>query len=500
MRRGFPLIALTLLAVTLAGCGDPALWARWRAERALWLARRAVRRIDVRPQLATDADFRRAAVRYDRLIADYPAAVWMGERPPGSPVLARDVAVIAGRAAIERARLDEKRGRTAEALAGYARARGEFDALPDIAVDAGAAQATALERAGRGAEAVPVWEHLARAYGPLDPATGAAYGPVLDGTLRIAAYHAAGGRAAASESTLAAGEARLAGAMAARPRVPEGAWLALSDVRAARNDLDGCLDAVRQALARGEVAADRRGELVLLLAQRSLEGRRPDSARAYAHWAATEFWFTDGLAAMTDVARAWEMSGPPDSALGAWSRLLETYPKEQDATAEARFRRAVILEGMDRWDNARTEFRALAAAQPSHPLAFEAQLRIVQHLARNGEPEAAHSEGLAAVDNMERLIETQHDLGIQRAARHTRAELFVALEDWPKACDALAEQWHNDPGADSSAAAGLQAAGIAETHLGDRARAAALYRELAGGAADPDIRDAAADRLRHLQR
>src|SRR5207247_997037 len=58
LRAGLAVAAVVLAA---AGCGDPQLWARYRAERDFWRARRLVERIELNPRVARAAEFARPA-------------------------------------------------------------------------------------------------------------------------------------------------------------------------------------------------------------------------------------------------------------------------------------------------------------------------------------------------------------------------------------------------------------------------------------------------------
>jgi tetratricopeptide (TPR) repeat protein len=483
-------------AAALGGCGDPDLWERYRAEQAFWRARRLAEGVQLNPQVATNASYDRAIAAFRDIANRYPAARWAGV---GRSSISREVAAVAGRAEIACARLEEMRGRDAVALEGYARARRDCSPLVAVALEAALARAGLLARASRDSEALGAWVDISREFPLVDPERPAALQPVLDAPLHVAAALALAGRTAARDSVLDAAERRLRDAL---ERASGGAsapelWLSLAAVREARGNLDGALEALRRTLAE---PADREHvpQRVLALARVSLEGGRPDSARSYAAWAERGFGGQVRAEGMRLVARAWEAARAPDSALAAYARLLEAYPKEQDSVADARFRRGVILEAEGVWELARSEYSALIAALPTHPQAFEAALRVVRHHARRGEAELARTEARHALDRMNDLIATQHDDTVQQWARRTRAELLIATGNAAGACDALAELWRRYPGTPLGTDAGLKAAGIAEAELGNRERAAELYRELSVGARDPESRKRAQAALERL--
>lgn len=281
-----------------------------------------------------------------------------------------------------------------------------------------------------------------------------------------------------------------------RPPAPD-LWLHLAQARAAGGAVDAAMAALRCALLE-PAAASRRAEIVLQLGECALEAGRPDSARAYAFW--VERGFTDGRGeGILLEARAWELRGPPDSALDAYERFLDAYG-DSPSQAAVRFRRGMILERIDRWEQARSEFRALAAEQPSHPLAFAALLRIVNHHAVRGERDLARFEGRHGIETLERLIATHGDPGVVFAARRTRAEVLLLIEDYAAASQAFAELWSRYPETPAGMAAGVRAAQVAEQRLGDRRRALDLYRDLATHATDLAVQREARAAAARLER
>ena len=90
-------LAMALLAGTLSGCGRAELWARDRADREFWRARRSLQRIEINPAIASEYDYDRAIEAFDRVVTRFPAQRWA--RPEGlRDPLTRDVALVSGRA------------------------------------------------------------------------------------------------------------------------------------------------------------------------------------------------------------------------------------------------------------------------------------------------------------------------------------------------------------------------------------------------------------------
>ncbi|MBI5709893.1 MAG: hypothetical protein HZC42_06250 [Candidatus Eisenbacteria bacterium] len=502
MRRARSTLRACTLAVAallaLAGCGDSALWARWRAERGLARAERLLARVQVNPRLAPEADVARAAAACRRLVAEFPPAAWAG--PAGRSTPGREIVTASGRAALALARLDALRGRTDAALEGYARVRTEWSEVLPVAIEAAVSRARLLERSGRVDEAVAAWLDLAHDFPPAEPQSGRPLPEVMDAPLFAARDRLARGERAAADSLLRDAERTWTDAAArerGRPAAPE-LWVRLADARTARGDAAGARDALRQALAEpaGGVLAPR---LVLTLAQRALEAGAPDTALAYTAWAERGFGGAAAPEARQIAARAWEVAGRPDSALEAWERVLDAGPASEDEDAGARFERARLLESLGRWEQARGEYRALASGLPTHRLAFAALLRIVRHHRSRGEHTLAGMEARHALEAVDALIASQHDDSIQVRAGQARAEILFETGDETRACGTLAGLVRRYPAAALDPALLLRAAGAAETRLANPDLALEFYRDLAARAADPELRRrarGAADRLR----
>jgi len=491
--RPLPRLARALLcgALLLAagGCGNPTLWARYRAERDSWHARKLVDRVRVNPRFATPHDYARARAAFEAITRRFPASTWDRAWRPGT---ARDVAVISGSAAISCAHLDELSGNPGAAIAGLERIEREWAAVRPVARAAAIARAESCERAGRLGEAAQCWRAVALADPWVDPASGA-----IDPQVAGAAAHAAGllrgqGRGAAADSLLDAVDRRESAALAtgrASASRPDH-WERLAGLRVLQGDTPGALAAMRSALA-DSAARRERPRLLLGAARLALEGGRPDSARAYAALVDSGYGRGPRADGRLVTAEAWEVSKQPDSALTAYAAYLDMNSQNADGMAEARFRRGGIYERTGRWEQAHSEYRALQAAQPTHPLAFASMLRIVNHHLERGETDLAHLEARNAVDQLDQILATQSDDTVALEAGATRAELLVKLDRAAEACDALTALWRRYGHVAEGAGAGLEAAALAERALGDPARARDLYEEIATHAADRAARDSA---------
>jgi hypothetical protein len=153
--------------------------------------------------------------------------------------------------------------------------------------------------------------------------------------------------------------------------------------------------------------------------------------------------------------------------------------------------RGQAQERLGHWELGRSEYRALASVLPTHPYAFEVQLRIVRHHVAAGEPEMARAEGLRSVRLMDHIIDTQHDDRVQHDARTTRAGILLEIGDIPGAVETLEGLWRRERATGGGAWVGLRAAALAESALADRPRARQIYEQVARESVDPEARERA---------
>ena len=499
MRRAGQLLIAAAATLVAAGCGDGALWARYRAERDFWKACKEVDRIQLNPRLAPDAEYDRALAAFRRLAEEFPPERWgAGPRSAG---YAGDVAEVSGMAALALGQVEEMRGRIDRAERCYASAFERYRGVSTVAAEAAAGQARSLLRLGREGEAAAVWMEMARDLPLVDEKRGLALEPALEAPLEAARALSGRGQAAAADSVLDAAVERYQRELASRSGTeaapPIGMKLALALER--RREFDRSLDAWRRVLREPALGADR-PQVVLALARGALEAARPDTALVYTAWAGREFRGPLGAEARLIRARAWESLGMADSALVVYEGLVESEPPGSEAQAQARFRRGELLEKIGRWEEARAEYRGLAALQPAHELGLAALVRIVRHHADQKEGELARIEGRRALELVDQLIATQRDDGVLMRGRRARADLWLAMGEAGRACDALADLWRRYPEAPAGAEAGLEAAQLAESGLGDRKRAMELYQGLLAGSGEPATQRQAQAAIERLSR
>jgi tetratricopeptide (TPR) repeat protein len=476
------LAACVVAVLALAGCGDPALWARWQAERALFQVRAREHRLLARG--APDAAFDRIEARYREILEAWPPERWAA-----SPGAGRDVAEAAAHAGLALAASAERRGHVAQAERDLASLEPRVVLLPEVLIAARRARRSALESLGRFDEARSERERIAATAfepGDLDAAT-----TVLDAALGLAAERREVGDGAGADAVLARTEHEFAAARdRASPAQREPMIEGLSQLRAARGDAAGALALLRERLLAAP-EADRPLRL-RTLASRALQAGAPDSAIAYARWAVrlSDARGVAGPAWLTEAA-AFERLGRPDSALACYDHVLTHWHDPGTFGPVARFRRAELLDRMGRWELASAEYRALAAVYPAHPLALLTASRVVQHHLAHGQPELARLAGETGIDNLRHLQQVNRDPDVQRQAGAVEGDLLVALGRYDEAERALLDLWRRFPQDSTAEAGALRAAGLAQHRPGGSARADSVRQVLARAATDATVRNAA---------
>jgi len=492
VNRARTVAAALAVGALLAGCGEQDVWPRWQAERALFHARRAAVKVEARGHDAGARERAAAEARLAAVSAAFPASRW-GTPPVHGP--ARDVALASAGAAMELAVLAAATGEDELALERWRDAHRQWARLPGVVVRAHAGSAAALARLGRYDEALEERCALA-ALDPLgDPDRKGPAPAVLAAPVPAARELRESARAAEATALLQAADANFAAALerASGPGVLELAR-ALAGIRTALGDAPGALAALR-----GTFAGLRAWEVTaraVELAACALDAGRPDSALAYSNWASRESGSrTVAGPALLIASRAWEALGRPDSAVAACDAIFDRWPDPGPVGPEAHFQRGCLLESMGQWERARSEFASLTAASPSHPRAFEATLRVVQHHLAAGDFELARVEGENAIGRVEYQLATNRDPQVQLQAAALRGELLIALGHTARAESTLVDLWRRFPEDSAAEAAALRGASLAEHRPGGRTAATEIYSELAARAVSPAVRRQAQSRL-----
>lgn len=484
MHRAARPACAALALVLLGGCGDPALWARWQAQRSLFRTRALEHRMLARG--VPDREFDRTERRFRELLEQFPPEAWAPARPDTG--VAAEVAVASGFAGLALAGSETRRGRLGAAAEDLGRLVPRVARLPGVLLAARIAHHDVLERLGRFDEALAERTAVA-AMDPLaDPARVEPPPEVLAAPLQLAAELRSRGRSDDAASALRAADARFTAALGrATPAARQAMVLGLGAVRAARGDAAGALEPMRRELlaARPEYVP----EWAEVMSEHALSAGAPDSALVYAHWTVRAN-NARGVAgrAMLVAAQAWEKLGRGDSALATYDLALANWPDPGALGPVLHFRRAGLLESLGQWELARAEYVTLAAKYPTHEFALLSGQRIIAHHLEHGEPELARIAGAAALANLDRLLEINRDPFVQRQARGVRARLLLDLGRLPEAEEALLDQWRRYPADSSSQEAGMSAATLARHRPGGGPRADSILTALRRNAFSATVR------------
>ena len=495
-RLSVGLIAALLVAT---GCGPTELWIRWRAERALWHARRFESRARNAAPDAAGRATERALRALTPVIEGFPARRWVPRAAAGD-MLARDIARISGEAAVRAAGLEAGRGDLEAALTRLERVARDYAPVWPLAFDARIAAAEAIEAAGDTLGAVPAWESAARLGRVVDPDSAGVSQRAYAAAGRVLAFHRDRGHAVAVDSLLSVmvGATDRALALHARDSLTAPLWIRRAGLYAMRGTpRDG--EIARASLFRAladRFAAPFAREAMLALGEDDLADGRLDSAVVWARQAGDRSSPLEIERAIDLETRAWLAGGQLDSAAAAFDRLAETRHLPFGVGTLARYREATLLEQSGKWELARTAYHSVIASDPISPSSFDSMERLVRHHAGR-EPELAEEEAHWGLDHIRRTLDTVRDPGVRARARLTQARLLELMGDDQGSLDAYQSLWADAPGLAEGETAAFEGASLA-SHLNDRARAVSLYEALARRAATPAARDSARRAARTL--
>ncbi|MBI5170912.1 MAG: hypothetical protein HZA61_15590 [Candidatus Eisenbacteria bacterium] len=494
LRAALAAVALAALAFGASGCGDPLLWERWQAERALWHARAEAAKLP--GAKAEPARVEQVAREAERVRLAYPAARWAS--PPAAGGAARHVALASGGAALLWAELPARGGDDSTCAARLAVVLEEYAALSAITIPAHLSRAAALQRLGRFDEALAEREAVAAMDPMTDDDLGGPAPEVVESALQAAHELERRGMPERAEALFAATAARYVESAA---RVHGRDSLVLCDALALLHVHRGL---AAEALAGGRRALERapqgeRAARVLVMAQGALDAGAPDSEDHYARWAAQIGSSRRVVGnALFVAAQAWERLGRADSAIAAYDAVLRRWVDPGALGAPAHFERARLLERRGDWINARAEYLALSASQPTHPLAFRAVQRLVQHPFEQGEAELARVQGQQEIEKLGYLVATNFDPQVRRQAGLVRAELLLVTGQLAGAESSFVALWRQFPGDSATEDAALRGARLGAHLPGGAARSREVLEALSRRALDPVVRRSAAEELLRL--
>ena len=469
---------LVVLALTLAGCGDPELWARWQSERALWRAEHA------RSGAGLGSEASRALEpRFARIVEQFPASRWAPRAI--HPGVARDVAVAASQAQLRLAGLALDRNDPELAAARAERLATDWEAVPLLAAPGLEKLAAARVRLGDEAGAQQALERIVSRT-PLLAEDGRSLVRVsAQAPFALARIARARGDEPAAQWALFRVEAH---ALEALPRADEATRVAIehfrSQVQIARGDRAGALAREHELAARA--GPDSRAGLLISLAETALDLGLPDSALVFAREAEPSLSRRVGGVAMLVSARCQLAMAQPESTLATLERLSDRWYDLGALAPEVGFLRGDALEELQREESARAERKALIAGFPTHPLAFLALVRVVSHHVDAGQTELARLEGAQALATLERTLAQHRDPDVLREVIRARTDILERLGRTAEADSSAFELFGRFPG--DSIAQALVLTAVDRWPPSSSAQAALWRARIASRSMSPEVR------------
>lgn len=398
------LVALAVLAIAVASCSNQTeIGARYRAEREFWKANSEYRQLSIRPELATDEQWRAIAARYETLAERYGPAIT--ETSASEETAVRELRILVARALTSAARVHTVRGDTTRMLRLYEEVEAQFADIPDIAMEVYFSRARVAESQGNLAEAADLYDRVLENTGPM-PDHPSVQGAVLELPLRIARIRRKlnPGSPQAHAAYRAARE-RYEGWIAEQPNtlVAYDARSRLADIASDQGDIDEAVRLLRSLESDlNEAKVKARNPAGIRFATAVVQSQNEatqDSTRATLR-SLIEDYPTSAFAPQALLSLATEAGKrDADEALGYLDELMRDYATlSPQASARALVLRAHILEQHNRWHEALAAYRQLGVEHPFSQEALNAPLEIVNHYQRTGETEE-RTAALASAEN-----------------------------------------------------------------------------------------------------
>lgn len=474
--RGAALVGLCVLAA--AGCSGTPLSHQYAAERDLWKARMIERQIELKPRGAQE-DLTPIIAAYERILTRYPITA------AGSDTSAQSsIGRVRGTAVQTLSRLYFRQGSRPRSIEVLWRERENLRRSPGALVGIYGDLVQLLARASTPDSLASLYREMAAQLPPGSPA-GMPYPLVLESPARLGELYGATGRAAEAQSAYGEAVAYYDRVVAEHPGTPleVAAHVQKANVLARLNRPQEAEQVLRTAQALPAAEPVAAGILFSQGVLREQMLRQPLTAvpiyrEVIARWPEAE----SAVQAALRVGIAFAAAPQADSALAAFDRAEQLYPRNLALAAQSRYLGAKVLMESNRADAGIRRLRSVTTDFPRTDVGLMAPLEIAGYYERAGDiaaEQATLREAEATyAGHWENLKDDPQQADFVRAALDRLAETRTRLQNWSGAVQALLQRAEAFPGDELSPLALAQAATLADTRLGDRQASARILKAL----------------------
>ena len=500
-RDGLRFAATAILALGLAGCASDT-WNRYRAERMVWKANMAVRRLQVNPVIASNEDYEQATSAFEAVAARFPAPAVRDTseiRSEDRLLLAR----ISGRALLQAARLRSERRQPDQALALCDRVLGEYRFDQPLCLEAQYLKGHVLEGTNQIGRAIEEYETLVATYPPTVRGGDVPIQQMLDLPLRIAGYYQSLGDSARALERYADAREYYRKVIAEYPGTSTSAVarLKLGSAFASERRHADAIATLEEMSSEPSVTPDQAAEIVFTIGTMYEDGLGDHvrGLRAFERVLAEHGRSPMAGRAQLMIGTVYREMKDNAKAIDAFKRTLAEHPADFESASAAQFQLAQIYEEQNQWAQALQEFNATTANFPRTRYGLLAPLAVAQHYRASGDNEAASLALGRAVDTYHDFMEQNSQTALAAVAQDYIAQARMLQQNWPEAVEELVRYGDRYSQLGNAPLALLSASRICVEKLGNRDRAADILKKIASRYPDTPVSRLAEEELQKIQ-
>ncbi len=460
------------LGLLIAGCGQTPLSLRYRAEQALWRARRIERRATLGATVDATA-LRSAIADYRELLQRYPV------QAAGADLAeAGNVAGVRAAAALSLSALLLKQGDVPGAIQALASERGDQRADLDSRLRICSGLIQLLSQSAGTDSLAQVYRDMETGLPPVD-ATGQPIPLVLDAPNKLAEVLQQAGKNAEAVTALADASDYYSNLSRdhAGTALAVAAQMQLAQVRIRQGRGEDAVAILRQARSLpGEGPFD--GSILYSVGMIREERLRDPAGATDDYRDLVRSHPSDALArqAQLRIGIAYSEAGRSDSALAVFTRTEQDFSHDAPMASQARYLGASVLMAQGKGAAAVQQLKSVTTDYPRTEAGLLAPLEVASWYEKNGDSTAESATLRDAATEYERLIrDLSGDAGqtaVVLSALDHLGTVRLQMKDWQEAVHVLLERADLFPQDPRSALAMAQAAEVLETRLSDRPGAA----------------------------